>query len=356
MGKNYWRKLGIRLRHWEYWSSHFIYIPVLPYITYLALRAKAVYFFTAANPGIAYGGFMMESKWKIHTDAPEGFFPPTIPVHPSENVETVLQKLEHNFPFPFIVKPDIGSKGRGVMVVHTAEVFRQYHAACPLPYLVQQKIDYPLEAGIFYVRLPGAKQGFVTGMVQKEFIQVTGDGQSSIRLLLEKNPRYLLQLDILEQLLPGEMLDTVLPAGEQKLVLDIGNHARGALFKDVSERCSEKLVRVIDQVCQAFPGFYFGRLDIRFQSWEQLEEGQSFAIIELNGSGSEPTHMYDPRHSIVGAWREVCRHWKWMHRIARANHAAGVPYLSYKEGKKMFRGNKEVDRMLAAFVLPKQSG
>ena len=34
--------------------------------------------------------------------------------------------------------------------------------------------------------------------------------------------------------------------------------------------------------------------DVKFNSWEELYEGKNFMIIELNGSGSEPTHIYDP--------------------------------------------------------------
>jgi hypothetical protein len=36
-------------------------------------------------------------------------------------------------------------------------------------------------------------------------------------------------------------------------------------------------------------GFYFGRLDIMYQSIADLEQGKDFAIVELNGAASEPT-------------------------------------------------------------------
>jgi hypothetical protein len=50
------------------------------------------------------------------------------------------------------------------------------------------------------------------------------------------------------------------------------------------------------------PEFYYGRLDIMFTSWEDLAQGLNFSIVEVNGAGSEPTHIYDPKHSIFFAW------------------------------------------------------
>ncbi len=69
---------------------------------------------------------------------------------------------------------------------------------------------------------------------------------------------------------------------------------------------------MIDQICQQVEGFYFGRLDIRYNNWEELKQGKNFSIIELNGAGSEPTHMYDPKHSIFFAWKEIIRHLKYI--------------------------------------------
>jgi hypothetical protein len=58
-------------------------------------------------------------------------------------------------------------------------------------------------------------------------------------------------------------------------------------------------------------------------------------IIELNGSGSEPTHIYDPAMKLWQAWKIIIQHWKIMYQIAAVNHKRGVPYLSIKEGRKL---------------------
>lgn len=342
----FWIKAG----NWEYWNSIVIYLPTLPYLLFLWMKSKSIFFFNAANPGIEYGGFLMESKWEIYNNAPAGFFPETKLIKPSEPFDAVVQSVRNKFQFPFIAKPDVGSQGRGVTVIRNFQQLRAYHSHCPVPYLIQARVTYPLEAGIFYVRMPNSPRGTITGIVQKRFIQVTGDGKNSLLALLLKNPRYALQADALKKLLGEETIRAIVPLGEERTVIEIGNHARGAMFLNASDKISEPLTNMIDTVCRRVDGFYFGRLDIRFENWEDLSEGKNFAVIELNGSGSEPTHMYDPGASIVSAWKEICRHWKIMQEISQYNHQQGVPYLKWTEGIQMFRENRALNKKLSHFM------
>jgi hypothetical protein len=146
----------------------------------------------------------------------------------------------------------------------------------------------------------------------------------------------------------GEKMLEVLPDGEERILVPYGNHARGAMFIDDSDLIDEKLTDTIDEICKQIPGFYFGRLDIRYNNWEELKQGKNFSIIEVNGAGSEPTHIYDPRHSLFFAWKEIIRHWILLWRISRINHKKGYPYLTLKEGLEMFREDKIVSKKLAA--------
>ena len=57
---------------------------------------------------------------------------------------------------------------------------------------------------------------------------------------------------------------------------------------------------------------------------EALERGEGFRVIELNGLTSEATHIYDPRHSLLYAYRVLFRQWSLAFEIARANLAAGA--------------------------------
>ena len=54
-----------RLTQFEYWPIWAIYAPIVPYLIWQALRHKSLTVFTAANPGMAGGGFAGESKSDI---------------------------------------------------------------------------------------------------------------------------------------------------------------------------------------------------------------------------------------------------------------------------------------------------
>ena len=353
------RVFFIRFFNWEYWNSTLLYLPVLPYLLYLWIRSKSCFFFNAANPGIKNGGFIMESKWEMQNDAPDGFFPFAQLMKPEEEFTTQFREIEGRFRFPVIAKPVSGSKGQGVTLIADRWELCQYHRQCPVHYMVQEKINYPREAGIFYVRLPGEACGRITGIVEKEFVQVTGNGSDNVEALLLQNPRYLLQIKSLRRVIPRETLQMVIAKGEHKVLLDIGNHARGACFTNAGRHINALLTANIDKVCKKFPGFCFGRLDIRFNTWEQLYLGKEFAIIELNGAGSEPTHIYDPRHSVWYAWKEICRHWYWMYRISSYNHSKGVPYLSVTQGIQLLQShiayNKKMKTFAPAFAAKKDT-
>ncbi len=346
--KTRWRRLRIKLSHWEYWNGRLVYLPIMPYLLYLCAKARHCFFFTAANPGIENGGLLMESKWKIHQDAPDGFFPDTLGVDQQQPFTAIAPTVLAKFTFPFIAKPDIGSKGSGVSIIHDLAAFRLYHEECPIAYIVQRLVDLPEEAGIFYAKLPGATCGTITGIVQKAFITVTGNGKDTIRALLTKEPRYFLQLPSLETTLGDAALSLVLPAGEQHRVIAVGNHARGSLFTNASGKITPALTVMIDQLCKRFDGFYFGRMDIRFTDWASLEQGKNFEVIELNGSGSEPTHIYDPGQSIFYAWKEITRHWRILYDISTDQHRRGVPYLRIGEVIKLLRKNARVEKLVRA--------
>ena len=141
----------------------------------------------------------------------------------------------------------------------------------------------------------------------------------------------------------------MLPKDETKNLVPYGNHARGAKFIDVSHWADEAFTKTFDSICKQIPEFYFGRLDIMFKNVEDLKAGKNFSIIELNGAGSEPTHIYDPGHSLFFAWKEIARHFKLLCNISIQNHKRGFPYLTVKEGMQMFKENNAVVKNLKQF-------
>ena len=338
-----------KLFHWEYWPFQIVYIPIYFLWAFYALKARTIFFFNASNPTMRNGGFIMDSKMEIYNLIPQKFYPKTAFVKEKisfEQVEIILKTAAINF--PFIAKPDIGLRGSAVKKINTIEELQSYHNKANFDYLLQDLIPFELEVGIFYVRFPQESHGKITGIVAKEYLIVEGDGFSSIELLLKANPRYEFQLKALQKEY-GPELKSVLPIGEKRNLVPYGNHARGAKFIDASNKISPQLTQVIDQMCLQIPEFYFGRMDLMFRSWSDLEKGENFALVELNGSGSEPTHIYDPKHTLFFAWKELARHITYMYKISVANHKRGFPYLSHKEGMKQYRLHLEQSNKIVHF-------
>jgi hypothetical protein len=283
------------------------------------------------------GGFVMDSKIKIYDLIPQKYYPKTSFIKEKIPFDEVLKILESSkINLPFIVKPDIGLRGSAVKKITNLDELRNYHLKANFDYLLQDLIPYANEVGIFYVRFPHEKQGRITGIVAKEFLIVEGDGVSTIETLLKANPRYELQLKALDKEY-GNQLKTILPKGEQRNLVPYGNHARGAKFLDYSNLISPELTKVIDEMCLQIPEFYFGRMDLMYNTWKELEQGKNFSIVELNGAASEPTHIYDPKHSLFFAWKELARHISYMYQISAENHKNGFPYLSHKVGMEQYR-------------------
>ncbi len=343
--------LFIKLFNWEYWSFGAVYFPIYFYWFYLCLRARNLFFFSASNPTIENGGYLMERKSDIYDIMPHAYYPKTLLIKedlPKDDIRLLIQ--EKDFQFPVIVKPDIGGKGRGVRKIDTIEDAIAYIEYANFPMLVQALVDYKNEVGIFYYRFPWEENGKISGIVAKEFLAVTGDGVSSLEDLVMQNPRFILQLDALRRM-PEINLQEILPAGEEKIMVPFGNHARGAKFIDATNLVTAQLEKTIDAICKKTPGFYFGRLDIMYSNWQDLTEGKNISIIELNGAGSEPTHIYDPSHSIFFAWKEIARHLKILYRISVYNHKQkNISYLSFKKGIKMFRDVRGVEKKLDALL------
>ena len=291
----------------------------------------------------------MEPKKEIYAIMPGQYIPQTIAFAKDTAAEEVLRlRAASGIRYPCIAKPDIGCKGRGVQKIHTDEELAAYSRRINMDFLVQQFIAFPEEAGVFYCRMPGEDKGIVTGIVAKEFLILKGDGVSTITQLLMKDPRYHFQLGALQKIY-GDELNTVLANGEVKNMVPYGNHARGAKFIDVSHWADEKFSTMIDDICKQVPEFYFGRLDIMYNTFDEFREGKNFCIIELNGAGSEPTHIYDPRHSVFFAWKEIARHLGLLYKVSVRNHKKGYRYLSMREGLQMFRDNRAVMENLQNF-------
>ncbi|HEU5166102.1 MAG TPA: hypothetical protein VFU29_11210, partial [Chitinophagaceae bacterium] len=330
----------IKLFNWEYWPFNVVYGPLFLYWFFLCLKARSFFFFNTSNPTIKNGGFLMESKKEIYDLIPADLYPTTLFFKANTPIENVLKEIElSEVKFPVIGKPDIGMKGMMVKKLENINDLQEYGLNSRVDFLIQEFVPYQNEVGIFYYRYPNEEKGHLSGIVKKEFLAVVGDGVSTVGQLLLKNKRAVLQLPILRRSEKDKM-NIILKYGEELILVPYGNHVRGAKFLDDSRLIDEDLTNTIDSICKKVNGFYFGRLDIRFKSWEELKQGKNFSIIELNGSGSEPTHIYDPRHSVFWAWKEITKHWRILYRISKMNHQLQkTPYMTTRMGLDMFKQN-----------------
>lgn len=320
-----------RLIRWEFWPSWTLYFPLTFYLLILGLRSRSAGFFAAANPSILNGGMVGELKSEIEKLIPSRWHPRTLVFGKGTSADTVLTSITSNdFIWPLIIKPDSGAKGRMVYKAEHSEQLKAFIGLYSEAFLVQEFCSYPNEIGVFYVKIPGHPHGKITGIVKKEPILLVGNGQQTIRQLLSASYRYShLIADIIRATTID--LDHIPSAGESVKLSEIGNHARGSKFTDVTHLNSTQLEALFDSIINEMPGVYFGRFDIKYDTWQALERGEDFMIIEFNGTGSEPTHIFDPKHSYFFALREMATHWKWMYRIAIANHQQGHAFMHLRE-------------------------
>ena len=335
-----------KLFRWEFWPSKIIYfIPGL-YLFYLAIKSKSFGFFSAANPSIVYGGIINTSKYDIYQLIPPLYYPKTLLFSSNTNIGLILKKLVlSNITFPLIGKPNLGFQGIGVEILNTKADLEKYLYYSKCEFIIQPFIDFPYEIGVFYCRLPNSLNGEITGIVSKEFPSIVGDGISSVKELINEDERLLSQFSLFDSTV-HESIHVILSKDEIFYLTKIGNHARGTKFLDASIIQTEKLSHTIDNICKQIPLFYYGRIDLKFNTLEELENGINIYIIELNGVMSLPTHMYDPKHSIFFAWSEMIRHFKYLYIISLQNRTNGFNCISFIEVLKMikiyFRNSKIV--------------
>lgn len=321
----------IRLRNWEYWPLTIVYIPIYCFWFFLSIRARSFFYFTASNPGIEYGGMLGESKIKIMDILPKEVIPITVFI-PTNTSSDAVHKLisAHKLEYPVILKPDIGERGWQVSIIYAKEDLDTYLNLNQVDLLLQEYIDEPLELGVFYYRLPNEHNGRVSSIVEKQLLTITGDGKSTIIELLNNYQRGKLQISKLMKNRP-ELTHTVPRLNEEVVVVPIGNHQLGTAFLDGNNYINPKIDKVFDDLSKKIDGFFFGRFDIRCSSIKKLEEGE-MKIMELNGAGAEPAHIYNPGSSLWNGYKVLLHHWKIMYQISVQNHNLGVPYMGFREG------------------------
>jgi hypothetical protein len=325
------KTLLYKLQHWETWHWLIKYIPMIPFWIWHCLKARSLWFFTASNPTLTFGGYEGESKFEMYKQLPAGIYPKTILMQASMPRQCVIDlALSQGFSFPLAVKPDVGRMGFMFRRIHSVTELIQYHETIKVDYLLQEFVHYPLEVSVFYYRFPNEKRGTITGFVRKEHLSVTGNGVSTLQELMMNYPRVQFRLDEMKSK-HAATLHHIIPLGQTYILCQALNLSRGGKLISLEYEKDEKLLAVIDNISRA-GNFYFGRYDIKCENIESLKNGKNFSILEFNGSGAEPHHVYGNGNSLIQAIKILLRHWSILYEISLANHQRGISYWSFAQG------------------------
>jgi hypothetical protein len=347
-------KTGSPLSFFEFWPGWLFYTPVVAHWLMLGLRYGDFSLPTAANPRITTGGLCGESKLSILNQVrPEaqalvapacGVVARPDCVAPAEAAMAAL-----GLRYPVVVKPDIGCNGTGVRLVRDRSALADYLRDFPPgeTVVLQHYVEEPSEAGIFYVRHPDQPKGQITSVTIKQPPVVVGDGRSTLRALILADERARLVPHLyLERL--NNRLDLVPDQGERVQLVFVGNHCKGSIFHDGLALVTPALTDAIDRFAQSMPEFYFGRIDVLFSSTAALRRGIGFRVIEINGVGSEATHIWDPKTKLLDAWRTQFFHYGAAVRIGAINRRRG---FSSSGVRVMYREWMNQRRLMASYPL-----
>ncbi len=301
----------------EFWPPWFFYLPIAPRYLYLSLKHRSFLLPFYANPGIAHAGLVGESKWDFYKHLQQNNFALKTFLVPAtaKQKEFILEKLQtENLSYPFILKPDEGQRGYAVRLIKNETELTDYLKISKDSVLLQEYSPGPFEAGLFYYRLPLANKGFLFSITDKEFPFVIGDGKSKLgNLILNDSRAKIIAATYFERF--AQALDDVPAAHEVVTLSTCGNHCQGAIFKNGFALKTEALSLTIEKIAQQIPDFYFGRFDIRYSSKADLMQGKNFKIVEVNGAGSEATHIWDAQTKLFEAYQVLFTQWALLFEI-----------------------------------------
>ena len=329
-----------RLLQWQHWPFFIFHTPLVFAWLRNYLRSRSLWYFTAANPKLTFGGFEGESKSEQYALLPPHLYPRTVIVNPGENIEDVKERIAAAaLEYPFVVKPDVGMKGILFRKIYQSGQLEAYHRQMPATYLVQEFVQLPLEVSVFYCRMPDAEKGVITAFIQKDLLQVKGDGRSTLSQLVRRDPEAnCFYPEASRQL--GKQMEQVLPEGKPFVLSHVANLMNGARFINLRHLIDERLCGVFDAISHQCH-FYYGRYDIKCTAPTDLHTGKGFHILEFNGAGSVPNHIYTGTYTLLQAYAEIIKHWNWLFAISDAHRKKGFRYPGTVEGQMFLQGSKK---------------
>lgn len=331
-----------RLTRWEFWPPWVFYPPVVIMVFLLGLRRRNLLAFTAANPSMPHSGIAGESKSDILGHLlPSGVVAPflSLPASTPDRLEAVRK---WNPGFPLVVKPDVGERGRDVVIVHDEFSLAHEIEKRTCDTIIQKYVE-GAEFGVFYLRHPDEKTGRIFSITTKIMTSVIGDGVQTLEELILNDDRAVLSHRHFRRL-HQQRLGEIPAMGQRVRLASLGSHCRGALFLNGNHLITPSLEAEMDRIARTFDGFHFGRFDLRCPDEEALKRGEGIRLIELNGVTSEATHIYHPHTSLLSGYRTLIRQWLHAYDIGMANAAAGARVSTWRELAILVREHFNPDR------------
>ena len=97
-------------------------------------------------------------------------------------------------------------------------------------------------------------------------------------------------------------------------------------FLDGWQFYDPKMVKTMGDIAAHIPEFWYGRFDLKAKSPQDLVTGKHLKVLEINGVQSEPTHIYDPKHHLLYAYRSIAQHVILIWKISKQNRRRGFKY------------------------------
>lgn len=319
---NYWQRRSLvhfwrKWVHFEFWPAWIFYSPIVFVYIYRSLVGRSFLLPFYSNPQILNSGLMGESKWDFlkFLNPNESTTIATVYLDKTLSRSEINRIIEQKqFKIPFILKPDVGQRGYGVRIIRSNEELDEYLTLAEgLDLVLQELSQYQPEAGIFYYRKPSDDKGNLFSITDKKFPYVVGNGKARLGDLILKDKRARIIAPVYFERF--ENLDLIVPNGKKIVLSECGNHCQGAVFINGEHLKSKSLLNEIDKIAKQIPDFYFGRFDVRYSDPESLMNGLNFEIIEINGAGSEATHIWDSKTKLLEAYKVLWLQWKILFEI-----------------------------------------
>lgn len=324
---------GKQTSFFEFWPTWLIYLPVVVQSLALAIWHRSLTLPLIANPQLPLSGMVGIPKSELLNTATDEcqrtiltWFIHTITAATmAEQVSNIEKEMANlGLSYPLVCKPDIGCRGSGVKLVHHSDellnCIRHYPEGAAV--MLQKLASWEPEAGVFYVREPNQSEGEIISLALKYSPYVVGDGKHTLAQLITQDARAGALKHLYFERHANE-LNTVLAEGETFRLVFSASHCRGAIFRDAAQYISPELNKKIDQLMQQIPGFYYGRLDIKFRDIDSLQQGENLEIIEINSASSESLHIWDRKTPLSAAISSLLFQYRTLYKLGAQNKAKG---------------------------------